>query len=484
MEKNNIIQSIVSKLEKIGIYPKVGEETDVEISKEFLDSKFSTGEKKISYTGLALLDDYNKTIYYYEKTKEESKGFSFGSDNETSFQSGTTLFRKIKSVGYAPDGKAYEYEIDIGQITKTFKEAAKENGWKFKIVLNPKKAKFGVGVYKKETSNINVVNTKQQFSEEYTQVQNKGDNKVEPELLNKPKKISFIYIIAIIFSILYFLVLNVNIIGWIITTIIFVILISKKDRIRNMSLLKRLFIWISIFIIIFFVGAFTMSNNYTNDNDKQLNNNVSNTNDTKDENTEYYITAESYNVLNGYEYVDGTDMKKIRPYTSANILISINNSDIERNSEIKSIKIKNAKASKAPKMGTPQFYFYDIITENSTNKTSEKHLFKNNSFEYSLEDFEKLQGVQFQYAVKDVKIQDVSSWSVIGSDNAIVKSGLKSEDVRSTITFEIEITTVSNKKYSRIFTQEIFSGDFLVDSTNGYISKDYNNEDILYFKSK
>lgn len=142
MEKSDIIKSIIGKLEAIGIYPTIGQETDIEISKEFLDAKFSTGEKKITYTGLALLDDSKKVLYYYEKTKEESKGFSFGSDYENSFQSGTTLFRKVKSVGYAPDGKAYEYEIDIGQITKIFKETAKESGWKFKTVINFKKAKY------------------------------------------------------------------------------------------------------------------------------------------------------------------------------------------------------------------------------------------------------------------------------------------------------------------------------------------------------
>lgn len=159
MEKSNMIQLIINKLQGIGIYPKVGQETDIEISKEFLDAKFSTGEKKITYKSFALFDDANKILYYYENTKEESKGFSFGVDSESSFQSGTTLFRKVKSVGYAPDGKAYEYEIDIGQITKTFKEIAKENGWKFKIVLNPKKAKYGAIIPSNSINDNKVANT-------------------------------------------------------------------------------------------------------------------------------------------------------------------------------------------------------------------------------------------------------------------------------------------------------------------------------------
>lgn len=229
------------------------------------------------------------------------------------------------------------------------------------------------------------------------------------------------------------------------------------------------------------------SNNNSNSNNQTQNTNMNsntlnNTSNKSNEKTPYYATAESYNILNGYEYVEGSDYKQIKPYTSASILISINNSNVEQNNNIKSIKIKNAKATKPPKMGTPQFYFYDIIMENATNTSSKKHLFSGDSFEYSIEEFSKLQAIQFYYGVVDVKTQDVSTWSVIASDKALVKSGVTSDDVRSTITFEIEITDVNNKKYSRVFTQEIFSGDFLNDSTSGYISKYYNGNEILYFQ--
>lgn len=507
MDKSNLINSIVGKLEGIGIYPTIGKETDIEILKEFLDAKYSTGEKKITYTGLALFDDSNKVLYYYEKTKEESKGFSFGSDSESSFQSGTTLYRKIKSVGYAPDGKAYEYEIDIGQITKIFKETAKESGWKFKTVINYKKAKYGAiagiagvaATNEKITTNVET-NSEKVLSEVQEEKETKQENieyyKEQMEKINSTKKsptsrlikdLGIIYLIAIIFSMFNLIVLNASILGWVITAIMFVILIKKQDIIKKKSLTGKIFIWILIFIIIFLVSAFTMpddSSNSNQDNNKESNNNsnITNMNNVDEEKTPYYITGESYSVGNGYDYVPGSDNKQIKPYTSASILISINNSNVEQNNEIKSIVIKNAKVTNPPKMGTPEFYFYDIITQDSVNQTSQKHLFNNNSFEYSVEDFSKLQAVQFFYAVKDIKTQDVSNWSVIGTNNAITKSGVVSDDVRSSITFEIEITNTNNKKYSMTFSQEIFGGDFLNDEKSGNITRYYYNDDIKYFQ--
>lgn len=51
-----------------------------------------------------------------------------------------TMFRKVKSMQYGPEGKVYEYNFDLGAIPKTVKEIAKANGWKFKTVVLKKKA--------------------------------------------------------------------------------------------------------------------------------------------------------------------------------------------------------------------------------------------------------------------------------------------------------------------------------------------------------
>ncbi len=142
MDKQAIISKIIDSLSQIGIFPQTNTTADVIVDCEFLDAKWSTGKKKIEYHSSAYFDEVDKVLYYWESTKEVSSGFSFGSKSESSFQSGMTLFRKVKSVGFGPDGKAFEYSIDLGAITKTFKEAAKDNGYKFKVVLKKDKASY------------------------------------------------------------------------------------------------------------------------------------------------------------------------------------------------------------------------------------------------------------------------------------------------------------------------------------------------------
>lgn len=139
MKKDLIIQ-IANQLSKLGISADMGKGTDISISAEFLDASWSTGKKNINYEGAIYLDETSQTIYMWEKTSESKQGISFGGEASSSFQMGRTLFRKVKSIQYGPDGQAYEYTLDLGAIPKTVKEVAKENNWKFKTVLNREKA--------------------------------------------------------------------------------------------------------------------------------------------------------------------------------------------------------------------------------------------------------------------------------------------------------------------------------------------------------
>jgi hypothetical protein len=138
--KQDLIQEIVTKLSSIGVRAEAGDKTDLTINEELLDASFSTGKKKVRYESMILLDEADKTVKMYEKTTEISAGVSFGMSGESTFQSGKTLFRKVKSVQYGPEGKVFEYEFDIGAITKTVKTAALAQGWKFKTVIMKKNA--------------------------------------------------------------------------------------------------------------------------------------------------------------------------------------------------------------------------------------------------------------------------------------------------------------------------------------------------------
>ena len=140
--KQQILQDIALKLGALGIPFETATRADIVIQTEFLDASWGTGSKKIAYQASALLNDRERTLYFYEFTKETSSGISFGSDSETSFQSGKTLFRKIKRVGYGPDGKAFEITLDLGVITQAFQDAARKHGWQFKTVLSREKAAY------------------------------------------------------------------------------------------------------------------------------------------------------------------------------------------------------------------------------------------------------------------------------------------------------------------------------------------------------
>ncbi len=143
--KEQIVSEIVELLSEMQLPVETGQTTDISVKTDFLDAGWSTGKKKIGYETFIFANEQDNTVYMYEKTTELQKGFSFGGGTESSFQSGKTLFRKVKSVQYGPDGKAYEIKLDLGAIPGAAKETAKKHGWKFKTVLNRKKALYPEG---------------------------------------------------------------------------------------------------------------------------------------------------------------------------------------------------------------------------------------------------------------------------------------------------------------------------------------------------
>jgi hypothetical protein len=145
MGKDAFIEQIKKKFTAMGLSYQTGQGTDISIATELLDAKWGSGKKKISYEASIYADESSKIVFMWEMTKEIGSGFSFGASSETTFQSGTTVFRKMKSIQYGPDGKAYEYSLDLGAIPKAVKETASDHGWTFKTVLTKKKALWPEG---------------------------------------------------------------------------------------------------------------------------------------------------------------------------------------------------------------------------------------------------------------------------------------------------------------------------------------------------
>lgn len=142
MNKQTLLSTIQSGFEQLRLPYDTGKNADITISCEFLDAGWGTGKKKITYEASIFADEASATVFMWELTSEKGSGFSFGFSGESSFQSGTTLQRKVKSVQYGLDGKAYEVNLNLGAISKTVKEAAKAQGWKFKTVLKRDKASY------------------------------------------------------------------------------------------------------------------------------------------------------------------------------------------------------------------------------------------------------------------------------------------------------------------------------------------------------
>lgn len=140
--KDTIVQEIFTLLESKALAPIKGGESDITVDCELLDAKVGSGEKKIRYEDAVLVDEAEKTVFLYEKTTEKSKGFSFGTSGESSFQSGKTLMRHVKGTFRGTNGIVVNYDFDLGDIPKSIKEIAEKNGFKFKTVIRRKSAQL------------------------------------------------------------------------------------------------------------------------------------------------------------------------------------------------------------------------------------------------------------------------------------------------------------------------------------------------------
>ena len=140
--KTEIVQEIFEKLQSLGLDPKLGGASDITVNSELLDAKGGSGTKTITYENAVLVDEKEKAIFLYEKTAEKSKGFSFGSSSESTFQSGKTLSRHVKGVFVGSNGAQVTYDFDLGEISKTIKSVAEKHGLKFKSVIRRKSAEY------------------------------------------------------------------------------------------------------------------------------------------------------------------------------------------------------------------------------------------------------------------------------------------------------------------------------------------------------
>ena len=140
--KQDVMQEISVQLSALGLPVLASDKTDLAIDAELLDVAVLGGKKKLRYEAMILFDKGDKQVRMYEKTTEINVGVSFGMNAESSFQSGSTLMRKVTYIQIDPAGKTMEFHFDLGAISKSVKAAAAAHGWGFKTVILKKNAMF------------------------------------------------------------------------------------------------------------------------------------------------------------------------------------------------------------------------------------------------------------------------------------------------------------------------------------------------------
>jgi hypothetical protein len=143
--RQDMVAEIAAKLGALGVPATYGQGADVIINGTFIDAAWSMGKKKITFEASVLLDPLQQKAFMWQLTRESSQGFSFGFQSESWSQRGKTLYRKVKATQYGLDGKAYEYNLDLGAITKAVEETVKRFGWRFETVLSREKASYPPG---------------------------------------------------------------------------------------------------------------------------------------------------------------------------------------------------------------------------------------------------------------------------------------------------------------------------------------------------
>ena len=142
MNKEELKNRIIKRLKALGLNPVIDGPADLTVDDEFLGSDCRKGRSAFEFHNSCILDEKEKILYYWESIKETGLGFSPGVGSDTVFSPNTALTRSVKRVQYGPGCKIYEYDLELMDITKVYKNAAQTNGWEFRFVSKKDAACF------------------------------------------------------------------------------------------------------------------------------------------------------------------------------------------------------------------------------------------------------------------------------------------------------------------------------------------------------
>jgi hypothetical protein len=141
--KDKILRVILSFSEAGPFKIVRGSDTDIEISNEVTNSIWYSGKKTVNYTARILLNEREKTAYYWEMLKESSSGLSFSMGIQKKKIKGIEVFQQSRERGYAPGGElVYDYQFDYGSLREAVKQLLQSYDWRLKTVIMKGKASY------------------------------------------------------------------------------------------------------------------------------------------------------------------------------------------------------------------------------------------------------------------------------------------------------------------------------------------------------
>ena len=507
MEKHVLLSAISAKLNQMRISHSTGNGADITVAVEFLDAGWSTGNKKINYESFVFLDDSMHTVFMYEKTTEVGHGLSFGGDSGSSFQSGSSLFRKVKSIQYGPDGKAYEYTLDLGAIPKAVKETAKQYGWKFKTVLNRNKAMYPAGYIPVPASPMTgqplqpqqlqkplqqaagfcyncgmtltagavfcnkcgkptgattpAMQAEQQPQQQYAHAYQAHTMPVQNTQSGNSKGGTFGFVGLIILGVVMLLFLaagKATPVGWILSIIIITGSFLIQRRLSKKGCLLNLILWIITGFILLVLLTVVTTDSVGVSTENQKNEHVTSDANSKEEPVDtpvkqvFYVEYFSVQWL-GYGSKNATDNG-----VSSYIILSLGSM---YPSKVKSIKM-SIKSRNNPKQGKVLLYRQNPVIAMSPRYTTGSEAFLLPEV-FDINITKNLDDNTYLAYHPDVGGQLRFFYDIIDvpSDKKFT-----SDDLRTTVTFKIHIETEDGKKHLINFEREFFPDDFMSKGVN------------------
>lgn len=120
-----------------------GTDTDIAVDNQLVDANWGTGKKKVEYSAIMKAVEPELTLYFWEIVKESGAGLNFGGfEAETYSTSGKTRSGVQKMMIIGADGQPVEWEWDYAATRSIVEDVASRHGWKTKVVLQKKSARW------------------------------------------------------------------------------------------------------------------------------------------------------------------------------------------------------------------------------------------------------------------------------------------------------------------------------------------------------